>query len=232
MGLTICINRNNYADNTQISNRNRLLSASHYVQLKNDVNMKTEKISDVLQGMDVNTEDAIVTLSDKVWEIGELSEIKNQVSDAVFAFHIVANVIGIYKGDGWQAIIEENTELLPYISHAMYEIGLDKIGDATKNIEQIFPLNIDVFSLDEDQLCEVVNFVRGSREGKYFTITMEELKGYTSEERKQITAKYSEACEKLEDATESMWGYNSPDNEGWGVVSRYLEKHLQDNFWK
>ena len=205
---------------------------SHYVQLKNDVNMKTEKISDVLQGMDVNTEDAIVTLSDKVWEIGELSEIKNQVSDAVFAFHIVANVIGIYKGDGWQAIIEENTKLLPYISHAMYEIGLDKIEDATKNIEQIFPLNIDVFSLDEDQLCEVVNFVRGSREGKYFTITMEELKGYTSEERKQITAKYSEACEKLEDATESMWGYNSPDNEGWGVVSRYLEKHLQDNFWK
>lgn len=205
---------------------------SHYVQLKNDVNMKTEKISDVMQGMDVNTEDAIVTLSDKVWEIGELSEIKNQVSDAVFAFHIVANVIGIYKGDGWQAIIEENTELLPYISHAMYEIGLDKIGDATKNIEQIFPLNIDVFSLDEDQLCEVVNFVRGSREGKYFTITMEELKGHTSEERKQITAKYSEACEKLEDATESMWGYNSPDNEGWGVVSRYLEKHLQDNFWK
>lgn len=209
-----------------------MLLSNHYVQLKNDVNMKTEKISDVLQGMDVNTEDAIVTLSDKVWEIGELSEIKNQVSDAVFAFHIVANVIGIYKGNGWQAIIEENTELLPYISHAMYEIGLDKIGDATKNIEQIFPLNIDVFSLDEDQLCEVVNFVRGSREGKYFTITMEELKGYTSEERKQITAKYSEACEKLEDATESMWGYNSPDNEGWGVVSRYLEKHLQDNFWK
>lgn len=205
---------------------------SHYVQLKNDVNMKTEKISDVMQGMDVNTEDAIVTLSDKVWEIGELSEIKNQVSDAVFAFHIVANVIGIYKGDGWQAIIEENTELLPYISHAMYEIGLDKIGDATKNIEQIFPLNIDVFSLDEDQLCEVVNFVRGSREGKYFTITMEELKGYTSEERKQITAKYSEACEKLEDATENVWNYGSPDNEGWGVVSRYLEKHLQDNFWK
>ncbi len=194
--------------------------------------MKTEKISDVLQGMDVNTEDAIVTLSDKVWEIGELSEIKNQVSDTVFAFHIVANVIGIYKGDGWQAIIEENTELLSYISHAMYEIGLDKIGDATKNIEQIFPLNIDTLSLDEDQLCEVVNFVRGSREGKYFTITMEELKGYTSEERKQITAKYLEACEKLEDATENIWGYNGPDNEGWGVVGRYLEKHWQDNFWK
>lgn len=194
--------------------------------------MKTEKISDVLQGMDVNTEDTILTLCDKVWEIGELSEIKEQVSDTVFTVHIVANVIGIYKGDGWQAIIEENTELLPYISQAMYAIGLDKIGEATKNIEHIFPLDIDVFSLDEEQLCEVVNFVNGSREGKYFTITMEELKGYTPEERKQITAKYSEACEKLEDATENMWEYDSPDNNGWGIVSRYLENHLQDNFWK
>lgn len=36
--------------------------------------MKTEKISDVLQGMDVNTEDAIVTLSDKIWEIGSIDE--------------------------------------------------------------------------------------------------------------------------------------------------------------
>lgn len=199
---------------------------------KNNENMKTEKISDVLQGMDVNTEDAIVTLSDKIWEIGELSEIKEQVSDTVFAFHIVANVIGLYKGDGWQAIIEEHAELLPYISHAMYEIGLEKIGEATKNIEHIFPLDIDVLSLDKKQFCEVVNFVRGIREGRYFTITMEGLKGYTPEERKQLTAKYSEACEKLDAATENMWDYDSPDNEGWGVVSRYLEKHLQDNFWK
>lgn len=194
--------------------------------------MKTEKISDVLQGMDVNTEDTILTLCGKVWEIGELSEIKEQVSDTVFTVHIVANVIGIYKGDGWQAIIEENTELLPYISQAMYAIGLDKIGEVTKNIEHIFPIDMDVLTLDEEQHCEVVNFLNGIREGKHFTITIEELKGYTPEERKQLTAKYSEACEKLDAATENMWDYDSPDNEGWGVVSRYLEKHLQDNFWK
>lgn len=194
--------------------------------------MKTERICDLLQGMNVDTEDAIVTLADKIWEIGELSEIKDRVSDAVFTFHIAANVIGIYKGDGWQAIIEENAELLPYISRAMYEIGLDKIGEATKNIERIFPLEMDVLSLGEDQFCEVVNFVRGIREGRHFTITMEELKGYTPEERELITARYSEACEKLEEAVENIWGYDSPDNEGWGVVSRYLEKHSQESFWK
>lgn len=44
MGLTICINRNNYADNTQISNRNRLLSASHY--LPRIINNKKEKNND------------------------------------------------------------------------------------------------------------------------------------------------------------------------------------------
>lgn len=52
--------------------------------------MKTEKISDVLQGMDINTEDAIVTLSDRIWEIGNIDEIRQQVSDAAFTFHIVA----------------------------------------------------------------------------------------------------------------------------------------------
>ena len=50
--------------------------------------MKTEKISDVLQGMDINTEDAIVTLSDRIWEIGNIDEIRQQVSDAAFTFHI------------------------------------------------------------------------------------------------------------------------------------------------
>ena len=45
--------------------------------------MKTEKISDVLQGMDVNTEDAIVTLSDKIWEIGSIDEIRAQFKTSV-----------------------------------------------------------------------------------------------------------------------------------------------------
>ena len=62
--------------------------------------MKTEKISDVLQGMDVNTEDAIVTLSDKIWEIGSIDEIRQQVSDVTFTFHVVTNVIGNCQGDG------------------------------------------------------------------------------------------------------------------------------------
>ena len=50
--------------------------------------MKTERISDVLQGMDINTEDAIVTLSDRIWEIGNIDEIKQQVADVTFTCHV------------------------------------------------------------------------------------------------------------------------------------------------
>ena len=67
--------------------------------------MKTERISDVLQGMDINTEDAIVTLSDRIWEIGNIDEIKQQVSDVTFTFHVVENVIGNCKCDGWMSIL-------------------------------------------------------------------------------------------------------------------------------
>lgn len=47
---------------------------------------ENRKKSDVLQGMDINSEDTIVTLSDRIWEIGNIDEIKQQVSDAVFFF--------------------------------------------------------------------------------------------------------------------------------------------------
>lgn len=45
------------------------------------------------------SEDAIVTLSDRIWEIGDLVEIKRQVSADVFTFHIEVNVIDNYNCD-------------------------------------------------------------------------------------------------------------------------------------
>ncbi len=47
-----------------------------------------------------------------------------------------------------------------------------------------------------------------------------------------MSEQYFDTINKLDDIAEKLWYYGCPDNEGWGVVSRYLEKHLQDNFWK
>ena len=183
--------------------------------------MKTEKISDVLQGMDVNTEDAIVTLSDKIWEIGSIDEIRQQVSDVTFTFHVVTNVIGNCQGDGWMSIVEYHADLLPYISSAMYEIGLDKVGEATKNIANIFPLDISVLS--DSEFCKVVNFMKGHK------TDLEELKKYSESEQEKMSEQYFDTIDKLDEIAEKLWYYGCPDNEGWGVVSRYLEKHLEIN---
>ena len=177
-----------------------------------------------LQGMDVNTEDAIVTLSDKIWEIGSIDEIRQQVSDVTFTFHVVTNVIGNCQGDGWMSIVEYHADLLPYISSAMYEIGLDKVGEATKNIANIFPLDISVLS--DSEFCKVVNFMKGHK------TDLEELKKYSESEQEKMSEQYFDTIDKLDEIAEKLWYYGCPDNEGWGVVSRYLEKHLQDNFWK
>lgn len=158
-------------------------------------------------------------------------EIKRQVSDDVFTFHIVANVIGNYKCDGWQYIIEEHPDLLPFISNAMSEMGIREIGEYTKDLSHIFPIPIDVLSLSGEDYCEVVNFLHGTRIGKFFSLTIDELKQYSPEERIVLVGKYEQAIEQLDNVSK-QWNYETSDNNGWGVVSRYLEKHLHSKFWK
>ena len=46
-----------------------------------------------------------------------------------------------------------------------------------------------------------------------------------------MSEQYFDTIDKLDEIAEKLWYYSCPDNEGWGVVSRYLEKHLQDNFF-
>lgn len=194
--------------------------------------MKSEKISDVLQGKDVNSEETLSILSSWIWGIGNLKEIKESISESAFTFHVVANVIGNWKSEGWASIIEEHGELLPYISTAMREMGITEIAAATLEIAKIFPSHIDVSSLSGEEYCEVVNFLRGTRIGKYFRLTMADLIKYSQEERKILVAQYTEMIEYLDEISSKLWSYDSPDNGGWGIVSKYLEKHLQDNIWR
>lgn len=194
--------------------------------------MEPEKISDILQGRDVNSEDTLAILSSRIRSIGNLKEIKERVSDTAFTFQVVANVIGNYKGDGWASIIEEHSELLPYVSAAMREMGITEIADATLDIAKIFPSNIDLSSLSGEEYCELVNFLRGTRIGKYFNLTMPNLIRCSQEERKGLVNQYTKTIELLDEMSSKLWSYDSPDNGGWGIVSRYLEKHLQDSIWR
>lgn len=199
-----------------------------YSNISKHTYMAKETIADVISGIDINSEDAIVTLSDYLWQIGNIDTLKKELTDAAFNFQIAANVIGNYKGEGWEGIIEEHRDLLPYISHAMKALGIKEIAGAFEDISKIFPLPIDVMALPEEQYCEVINFLKGVRIGKFFTLTMDELKKYSPEKREELVSRYESFIDNLNEISGKLWNYGSPDNAGWGVVSRYLQEHLTD----
>ena len=48
----------------------------------------------------------LVTVSDEIWKLGTLEEIKEKLSPELFTVHIGMNVIGNHQGDGWWSIFD------------------------------------------------------------------------------------------------------------------------------
>ena len=59
------------------------------------------KIEDVIKDLNDINEAAFAQLSDKLWELGSLAEIKEKVTSELFILHIGINMIGIWKSEGW-----------------------------------------------------------------------------------------------------------------------------------
>lgn len=66
----------------------------------------------------------LARISDDIWQLGSLEEIKKEVSHETFIFHIAVNMIGNWQGDGWNYIFAEGHTLLPYISETFNELEL------------------------------------------------------------------------------------------------------------
>ena len=110
----------------------------------------------------------------------------------------------------------------------MKALDITEIAAVFEDISKIFPLPIDVLALPEGQYCEVINFLKGVRIGKFFTLTIDVLKKYSPEERKELVSRYESFIDNLNEISGKLWDYGSSDNAGWGVVSRYLQEHLTD----
>ena len=123
------------------------------------------------------------------------------------------------------SIIEEHTALLPYIPGAMHEVGLPEIGEAMAQITTLLSPVLDDADIKHGCMSsEVSNFIRNVPEGKWFKITKDVLKRYSKEEREKLADAYLKQIEKLDNLVADRWNYGCPDNEGWGVVSRYLQR--------
>ena len=81
----------------------------------------------------------LVTISDEIWKIGTLEEIKEKLSHELFTAHIGMNMIGNHQCDGWGSIIDYQQHLIPYIPQVLEELGLYEIKAAFQNVISLMP---------------------------------------------------------------------------------------------
>lgn len=166
---------------------------------------------------DLDDEMKFVSISDEIWQIGRLENIKKEVSDETFVFHITVNLIGNWKSNGWHYILAEGNELVPYIYDTLSKLGLDELKNAFEDVLSVFT---DLTkNCDEDTHIDIINFLSNPR----FKVSNERLNNINKEERKQMSNKFNNAVFKLDEISEKIWGYGTEKN-GWKIVTEYITK--------
>lgn len=166
--------------------------------------------------------DDIVALSDILWKMGTIREIKEKVTPELFNVHICTNVIGMWQGDGWFEIVANNPEMLQYIPKAMNALGLSQIGEAFQDLLTLFP-PFATFTYG-DLHIEIINFLENSRR----RVDDERLNQYSKEERTEFSKQYENKLGVLEDYSNKLWSYNVPEDKVWGTVLDYIRRHFSD----
>ncbi len=92
------------------------------------------KIKDVIENLNNLDVSAFAQLSDKLWELGNLEDIKEKVSPELFNLHIGINMIGIWKSAGWDGIIGEQADFVPYIPVVLQKLELCDVRDSFENV--------------------------------------------------------------------------------------------------
>lgn len=162
----------------------------------------------------------LVKISDKLWEIGKLEEIKEKVSPDLFNLFIGMNVIGNWKEGGWWYIICEMGALVPYIPMALENLCLTELKTAFENIIKIFP-EYTVFDPNNETYCDIVNFLQNTR----FKVQDERLNNIDIEKRKEMVTQVRQNLKDLEHLTEPLLGEHSEYN-GWKPILDYIANRV------
>lgn len=188
----------------------------------NDLKMLLENYNDL------DNESKFARISDDIWQLGLFEEIKKEVSYEAFTFHIIVNMIGNWKCDGWDYIFAEGHSILPYISGTLNELGLIELKNQFDNtvfwLKEYFGnvgvefLNFEK-KLDEKAHYDTINFLSNPR----FEVEDEKLSCISMDDRKIVSKKYKAEIGKLEDISEKLWGYGSKE-DGWKDVLNYIGK--------
>ena len=165
---------------------------------------------------DLDVESKFASISDDIWKLGPIEKIKDEVSADVFTFHVAVNMIGNWKGDGWDFIFYEGRALLPYIPDTLSKLGLVEIKCAFEQTLSVFP---DFTSdCDEEVYTDVMNFLINPR----FKVADERLNAISKEERTALSKAYHKGVQRLDNLSEKLWGYRA-EEDGWKNVLLNLQ---------
>lgn len=149
--------------------------------------------------------------------MGDIETIKKSVTTPTFTFFIAVNMIGNWKGEGWNGLFSYHRNILPYIPDTLTQLGLTQLLEAFEACCKSLP--DFATSCDEDAYVDVINFVTNTR----FKVEDERLKAYNTEKRKQMCNNYRNNINLLDDLSMPLWGYGTKDN-GWYHVVAFFKK--------
>lgn len=179
------------------------------------------QIEDVIENLNNLDDVAFAQLSNKLWELGSLDDIKEKVTVELFNLHIGINMIGIWKSEGWDSIIGEQTDFVPYISTVLQELELCDVRDAFENVIALFPEET-VFNSDNEEYYDIYNFFTSfSHKARN-----EKLKAVTPEKRREMVKLMRQRVSLLDALTEKYWGDDS-EMAGWKRVYDYIHKNVK-----
>lgn len=163
-------------------------------------------------------EDVLVEKSDALWEKGSVADIKKLVTPELFHLHILVNLIGNWKCEGWWFIMCEMVELVPYISETLSQTGAEDMKTAYEKVVACFPEDTK-FEYSEEYF-DVVNFLQSLG----YKAKSEKLGSVTREDRKARIKQVKKCVHELDEITSGYWGEGSASN-GWKQAIDYIEQN-------
>lgn len=175
-------------------------------------------IKEMVGSMTEIDEDVLVEISDKLWKIGSLEEIKKKTSPDLFYLHVGINMIGYWQNEGWWFLIGDWVDLVPYIPETLDRLNLSELKTAFEDVIKIFP-DYTVFKSDDAAYCDIVNFLQST----HFKVSDERLNSIPLEKRKEMVTQIRKNLNRLEDLTESV--FPGGECNGWKPILDYISVH-------
>jgi len=191
--------------------------------------MKEQTFEEILNGIPIESEKALLEINDRVFIKEPIVEIKNKTTPEAFTIFIGCQTIGCWQSDGWDSGIFGNfPEIVLYIPEAMKTLQFENIAKLVEEVIHSFPEGTD-FTKRDQAYCDVSNFLGGHDR---FIKEKQKFEKYSPDEKSQIREKYRNAVEKLEKETEFFFGYDFAPEGGWGNIIEFLKNNLNAKIWE